>query len=308
MPKKIFKTPPYERNSYFALHSSAEQFLNWSITEFDVAQTWNFTKGEDIKIAVLDTGVDFTHPDLAENVLDGYNVISPNNPPEDDQEHGSHCAGIIAAVDNDIGVVGVAPKAKIIPIKVLNQHGSGTIEDITTGLNWAVDNGADIISMSFGGNQKDSNFLNAIQNAANNNIPMFCAAGNDGISKKVEVPARLRQTVAVGSIDASLKRSRFSNTGKQLDFMAPGRNIKSTVPGGYAVFSGTSMATPFLAGVTALIMSFARSKNISITNWQNFLKDFTISTEDKPAKTTNFYIGKGIVDLRLLNTWFEQNN
>jgi subtilisin family serine protease len=216
----------------------------------------------------------------------------------------THVAGIIAAEHNDIGMVGVAPKANIMPIKVLDRHGSGSLENTAKGIRWAVDNGADIICMSLGAPMKLQQVRKAVQYANSKGVPCFVAAGNAGRTKEVFYPAAYPETIAVGSIDQNFNRSNFSNTGKNLDFMAPGGSIFSTVPDDwYAVISGTSMACPFAVGVAALVLSWSRKKNniIPLNNAEDYRKVFrehTIPIKDKNYGGKKFFQGYGIIDPR----------
>lgn len=314
MSKKKFTIPPYQKEEILQLQDlqSSSQTPSWGVTTFEISNIWPHSKGEDVVVAIIDTGVDTDHPDLAENLLPGYNVLSPSSPPEDDNEHGTHCSGIVAAVDNGVGVVGVAPKAHILPVKVLDASGSGDFDAIVTGIEWAVNNGADIISMSLGAPVGDVSIRHALSQAYTGNIPVFCAAGNSGVTPAVDFPARYKSTLAIGSITSELKRSNFSSTGTGLDFMAPGSGILSTIPDGYAVFSGTSMATPFAAGLAALVLSYARSINAAddLTNsqsWINFFKNYTTAVVDtkvrKPKKVKRL-TGSGYIDPRLMTDYF----
>lgn len=221
----------------------ASEKAGWQITAFDLPRAWKKTNGDGVKIAVIDTGCDLDHPDLINNLLPGYNVINPSKPPRDDASHGSHVSGILVAENNDIGMIGVAPKAKVIPIKTLDKNGSGSLENVAIGVRKAIELGADIICMSLGSPNPIQQVRKAIQLAYNKGIPVFCAAGNAGNTKDVFYPAAYPETIAIGSIDEDFNRSGFSNTGKNLDFMAPGGKILSTVPNDwYGVMSGTCIA------------------------------------------------------------------
>ena len=154
----------------------------------------------------------------------------------------THVTGILVAANNDIGMVGVCPKAKVMPIKVLNSKGSGSLLDVAKGVMWAADHGADIITMSLGSPIKVQEVRKAIQYAASKGIPTFVAAGNAGNTKEIFYPANYPETIAIGAIDQNFNRAKFSNTGSQLDFMAPGVDIFSTVPDNwYATLSGTCL-------------------------------------------------------------------
>lgn len=315
MSKKQFHIPPYQREEILQLQDlqSSSQTQSWGVSELEVNNIWASSQGNDVVVAIIDTGVDTDHPDLQANLLTGYNVLSPSDPPEDDNEHGTHCSGIVAAINNSVGVVGVAPQAKILPIKVLDSEGSGDFDAIVTGIEWAIDNGADIISMSLGASSGFPAIRNALLGSKAANIPVFCAAGNSGVTPAVDFPARYPTAIAIGSINQQLQRSNFSNTGKGLDFMAPGSGILSTVPDGYAVFSGTSMATPFAAGLAALVLSYARANSLTAptdsSSWATFFANYTTRVsglkESMLAKKVKRFTGQGIIDPRKLLDWFQ---
>lgn len=293
---------PFEREEVLSVQDAIQRY-GWSITAFDLPGAWSRSKGEGVKVAVLDTGVDIDHPDLAQNVLPGFNFISPGSQPWDDNQHGTHVSGIIAAANNEIGMVGVAPEAKIVPVKVLNRAGNGNLVDVSKGIRWAVDEGkADLICMSLGSPNPVQEVRKAIQYALSKKVVCFIAAGNSGVTKEVFYPANYPEAIAIGSIDESLARSGFSNTGSNLDFMAPGGRIFSTVPNNwYAVLSGTSMAAPFAAGVAALVLSYVRNNNVGLKlesneDYINVFKEHTVPVTNKDLKDKAFYQGFGILD------------
>ncbi len=229
---------------------------------------WEKTRGKGITVAILDTGCDLTHPDLKEQIAGGRNFTGDDNGNpdvfKDYNGHGTHVAGTIAAIQNNNGVVGVAPEAKLLIIKVLDQNGSGQYEWIINGMNYAIEQKADIISMSLGGPVDVPELHQAIQNAVNNNIPVICAAGNEGdgndSTDEFAYPGSYNEVISVGAIDLERNTSRFSNSNNELDLVAPGEKILSTyLNGQYAALSGTSMATPHVSGAMALIKVLATS-------------------------------------------------
>jgi subtilisin family serine protease len=300
--------PPIEREDVFLL--SDGQRYAWSITAFDLPQAWKVAQGEGVKIAVLDTGCDLSHPDLVANLLPGVNFVQPGRPPEDDNQHGTHVIGIICALNNEIGVVGVAPKAKVMPIKILDKNGSGNFDNVARGIKWAVENGADIISMSLGSPMPLPKVQMAVQWANSQGVPVFCAAGNCGQTKELLYPANYPDTISIGSIDENFNRSGFSNTGQNLDFLAPGGKIFSTVPKNwYALLSGTSMACPFAVGVAALLLSYKKTNNLKIKlnsaqDYRNLFKEHTIPVSDSNFAGKKFFQGFGIIDPREFYKWW----
>ncbi len=233
-------------------------------------------KGEGVKVAVIDTGIDYTHPDLDGNYAGGYDFVNEDDDPMDDDGHGTHVAGIVAAEDNDVSgsVVGVAPGALLYSLKVLDATGSGTTLDLFEAMDRAVSEGMDIINMSLGWIGYDSFFDWVFQSAC---MPGFgidgtpypgivcvASAGNEGNppgrGDNILYPAGYDWVIAVGATDQNDGRARFSSTGAALELAAPGVSIYSTVPGSlygtlYASFSGTSMASPHVAGTAALVIA-----------------------------------------------------
>lgn len=296
--KNKFNLFPHEIQNVFSIQE-AKQKSGWGITAFDLPKAWVKTKGENVKIAVLDTGCDLSHPDLVSNLLPGKNFINKNKEPWDDNGHGTHVAGIIAAENNDIGVVGVAPNSKIIPVKVLDKNGGGDAKSVSSGIIWSVDVAkADFICMSLGCPQPVEEVEEAIKYALSKKIICFVAAGNAGLTKQIFYPANYKETIAIGSIDENFNRSSFSNTGDNLDFLAPGGQVLSTVPTNwYAIMSGTSMAAPFAVGVAALYMSYVRKNKLDIkleSNW-DYVGEFKKHTIKKKNDRC-FYEGFGILD------------
>lgn len=293
---------PYEKEEILSIQDAIQK-AGWSVTAFDLPRSWSKTRGEGVKIAVLDTGIDLDHPDLDKNILPGINFVNPGKPPQDDNQHGTHVAGIICAENNDIGMVGVAPDAKVIPVKVLDRSGNGNLINVSKGIRWAVDEGkVDLICMSLGSPNPVQEVRKAIQYALSKKVVCFVAAGNSGMTKKVFYPAEYPETIAIGSIDENLNRSHFSNTGDNLDFMAPGTRILSTVPDNwYALLSGTSMANPFAVGVAALALSYVRHNKVNIKldtdeDYRRLFKQHTIPISDKNFKDKKFYQGFGIIE------------
>lgn len=297
---------PYIREEVVSLQD-AMQRAGWNVTAFDLPSTWSKTKGEGVKVGVLDTGCDLDHPDLKSNLLPGINLVKRGSDPWDDNGHGTHVSGIIAAENNEIGMVGVAPGAKIVPIKVLDSNGNGSLTDVAEGIRWAVDVAkVDILCMSLGSPNPVQEVRKAIQYAHSKGVVCFVAAGNAGLTKSIFYPANYPETIAIGSIDENFSRSGFSNTGENLDFMAPGNRIFSTVPDNwYAVLSGTSMAAPFAAGVGALMLSCARkkgdeSKYKTSVGYMDEIRKHTIPVSNLNLGDRKFYEGFGIIDAKKL--------
>ncbi len=240
--------------------------LDWGVDKINAEVVWggadkaadvvagNYA-GNGVKVAIIDTGIDYTHPDLNDNYFGGYDFVNNDNDPYDDNGHGTHVAGIVAAEDNGIGVIGVAPQADLYAVKVLDSQGSGTYSDIVAGIDWAISNNMDVISMSLGGSVGDVALQDALQRAYDAGIVNVAASGND-YANSISYPAKYSTVIAVGATDSSDVRASFSNYGPELEVVAPGVNIYSTYPGNtYKTLSGTSMATPMVTGVVALMLS-----------------------------------------------------
>lgn len=265
---------PFIREDIDVQTLSTVEYYGWEIKNFNIPNQWKYSQGEGVKVAVIDTGVDLDHEDLKNNLLQGRNFVNKNKDPQDDNGHGTHCSGTIAGEKNSLGMVGVAPKSKIIPVKALDEDGQGLINNIVDAIIWSADIGADIISMSLGAENGTYKLENAIKYAASKGSIVFSAAGNSGENVDISYPARYDHTIAIGAIDKNLERTNFTCSGETLDFLAPGHDILSCVPGGYALMSGTSMSTPFAVGCAALLLSYARKNNFK--DMDNMLK----TTED----------------------------
>jgi len=304
------KLLPYIREDILSIQD-VEQKLGWEITAFDLPKTWKWTQGEGVVVAVLDSGADLDHEDLVENLLPGKNFVKKGAPPEDDNAHGSHVAGIICASNNQLGMVGVAPKAKVVPVKVLDKSGIGQLKNVADGIIWAVDQGVDFITMSLGSPKPIPVVHDAIKYAASKNVIVWCAAGNAGKTHNVFYPAAYPETIGIGAIDSEFDRASFSCTGPDLDFLAPGVKILSTVPDNwYAVLSGTSMANPFAVGVACLLLSYKKKNNLNISlntskDYIDFLKKHTVSTKNPNFAGQHFFEGFGIIDPSKMDEWIK---
>ena len=249
--------------------------------------------GAGIIVAVLDTGATFTHPDLQGHYLAGYNALTPSSLPWDVADgttnaevgHGTMVAGLIARL---------APKASIMPIRVLNGDGNGTLFDLVKGIHYANTHGARVLNMSFGCSNQSGALNDALGEAEQMGIVLVAAAGNNNIEQAL-APAVGRGTLAVGAVNADNTKSPFSNFGSFVRVVAPGTNIRSTyADGGYATWSGTSFSTPFAAAEAALILSV--SPSLTAAQVTDCIRGTAHSVDSKNLLYRN-KLGKGIIDI-----------
>lgn len=232
--------------------------LTPAATSFRAA--WGITKGANVIVAVVDSGVRKTHQDLAGAVLPGIDLVTGSGDGSNDQNgHGTHVAGIVAARANGKGTVGAAPTARILPVRVLDANGSGYSSDVAEGIIWAADHGARVVNLSLGGGVPSEGTRTAILYAQGKGVVVVAAAGNSGDSGNAPLyPAAFDEPIAVGAVDSSRQRAGFSNYGSYVDVVAPGDSIVSSwssSDASYAWASGTSMATPHVAAEAALVFA-----------------------------------------------------
>jgi subtilisin family serine protease len=241
----------------------------WNLDQVNVPEVWSLGyTGSDVVVSVIDTGIDLDHPEFTGRIVPGYDFVDDDSVPEDGNSHGTHVAGVIAAADNFLGVSGVAPDAKIMPVRVLNDNGSGSISNVISGIRWSADNGADVINLSLGGGGYSQAMADTLQYASNRGSTVVMAAGNEWANSPSYPAAHASENgIAVGAVDSNQNMPTFSNRAglEVLDYVtAPGVDIYSTVIGGqYSFMSGTSMASPHVAGLAALIKNYDSSMSAS---------------------------------------------
>lgn len=255
----IFFLPPFKAQSVFLTLSET---IDWGLSGLNIPDFWKYTKGAGVKVAVLDTGIASHHIDLKEAIILSRDFTGSSTGVSDTNGHGTHVAGIIGARQNNGGVIGVAPECKLLIGKVLNNSGGGSLDSVVKGIEWAIENGADIINMSFGSpGVYFPSIRTAIDKALKKNIFVICAAGNGGMNREqISFPANYDPVISVGAINEKWEIAKFSSKGKHLDIVAPGDGITSTYPlNTYMKLSGTSMAAPFVSGLAALALAKHRN-------------------------------------------------
>ena len=238
------------------------------VSQIKAPPAWGCSRGRGINVAVLDTGIDWTHPDLQSNVR-GVVSFVPGQTAMDSHGHGTHCAGTIGAAINGSGVVGVAPEVSLHGVKVLANNGSGQFSWIIAGINWAIQNRMHIVSLSLGA-PTGATALEAICDAAHHaGLLLVAAAGNAGPGMgTIGFPGRYRNVIAVSAIDNNNVIASFSSRGNEVELCAPGVQVLSTAPGNrYVAMSGTSMACPHVAGAAAVVWGAHRfATNVQVWN------------------------------------------
>ncbi len=228
----------------------------WGIRKIGAPDAWSVSTGNQIRIGVIDTGADFSHPDLRHSLARGVNLLNQISLPYDDNGHGTHIAGTIAASGGSKSMMGVAPRSLIYPVKAFDHNGSAYVSDIILGIDWCVQNRMHIINMSFGMKSKSQSLQNTIRRAYNAGIVVVASSGNDKRSRSADYPARYPHTISVGATGKDGRIAPFSNYGPRIDIYAPGEKIKSCwLGGGYREMNGTSMATSHVSGSIALLLA-----------------------------------------------------
>lgn len=269
----------------------------WALDRIHWKETWPQEQANaSITIAVIDTGVDYNHPDLKDSIVKGYDFLYNDDDPMDDNGHGTHVAGIAAATTNNgIGIAGVAGGATIMPVKAFSKFGlSGDNVTVALAIKYAVDHGVDVINNSWYGTP--SKFMEDMVNYAySKGVVFVAAAGNEGDSgNPIIYPAAYAHVIAVAATNMNNERPSFSSSGDWVDVAAPGASIYSTdLNGGYTYKSGTSMAAPYVSGLAALILS----KNPNLT--PNVVENIIITSADDlgPPGRDNYY-GSGIINVQ----------
>jgi subtilisin family serine protease len=302
-----FTTQRTPNDEFFRLTSPIpRQQAQWGLTAIQAPSAWDVSLGDGVTVAVIDTGIDLSHRDLAPNIAStGVNMLNPGGPLDDDFGHGSHVAGIIAAASNNgIGITGMAWGARILPIRVADGSG-GTVYNIARGIEQAIALGAKVINVSLG-NKRPSRYLKEqVDLALAKGVVIVAAAGNSALEgNALQYPAAYPGVIAVGAVgldqqalnggQTAYVRPDFSAFNSAVTVCAPGVDILSTVPnrfGEYAYASGTSMAAPFVTGTVALMLS----RNPSMLPSQ-VLEKLQATATDLGARGLDPFYGAGLIN------------
>lgn len=280
--------------NFNALGGRDQSFENqgaWNQVNLAAGQA--ITRGAGVTVAVLDTGVETGHPDLSDKLLPGYNVLAPGTTPQDAADgqvnsvvgHGTMVSGVIARI---------APEAKILPVRVLNADGVGTTLGVLQGMQWAIEHGARVINLSLGSEDSSPFLKQAIDAARQGGVVVVAAAGNTGASK-VDFPAKENSVVCITAVTPENQRASFANYGPHVDLVAPGTGIRSTFGAkGYASWSGTSFAAPFVAGAAALVCSV--NPGMRPDRVIDLLEDTARSVDSQNPDNAG-KLGKGLLDI-----------
>jgi subtilisin family serine protease len=268
----------------------------WNMNLIKAPQAWDIITGtSSVTVAIIDTGVDLDHPEFSGRIVSGWDFVNNDAYPDDDHWHGTHVAGIAGAQGNNgRGVAGVAWNVKIMPLKVLDSSGNGYDTDVAAAIIWAADRGVKVLNMSLGADESSSVLADAVDYAYRKGCLMVAAAGNEG-ANRVLYPAAYTQVIAVSAVNYYSGIAYYSNYGPEIEVAAPGGDgsyrVLSTVPGWYGYAAGTSMATPHVAGLAALLWS----ANPSLTAAQ-VRYCITSTAVDLGEPGRDWYYGYGVID------------
>ncbi len=261
-----------------------KEIIDYGVRMVGAPLEWNETMGEDIRVGIIDTGISTSHPDLKWRIAEGISFLEGGKYDiEDENGHGTHVAGIVAAEKNGIGVVGVAPKVKLYVCKAFDSNGKTDYQTIEKSVLWLIKCGVSVINMSFSSSFSSKRYSSLIQFAHSKGITMICAAGNEGEKSfgSMGYPANFNETIAVSAVDYEKHIASFSSRGSAAEISAAGIDIYSTFIGdSYATLSGTSMATPIITGAVAILQAKGRLRYNRLLTPDEIRLLLNIYTED----------------------------
>jgi subtilisin len=274
------------------IFSSGEENIDWGLKRINAPEAWDIATGKGVKVGIMDTGINSRHPDLVGAVAGGYDAVNGKSY-EDDNNHGTYVASVVAARKNGVGIVGVAPDAMLYAVKVMNSDGSGYISDILDGCQWVIKEDIKLVNMSFGSSYQSMAIQEAMNKLASSKVIVISASGNEG-KLGVYSPARNKVTVCVGGSGMDDKRAAWSNYGPELrenGVLAPGDWIQvANKDGKWQRVSGTSIATPHVTGMAALMLELKCDD-------PELVRKFIFMGASQPDNTDDF-IGHGIVNAK----------
>ncbi len=283
----------------------AGEVIDYGVKMVGAPLEWGETKGESVRVGIIDTGVDPNHPDLKNRIVKMRNFVDPD--PDtmcDENGHGTHVAGIVAASLNHFGVVGVAPGCDLYIAKAFLPDGNADGEAIRNALIWLMDEQVHVINMSFASKDYDPSYHAQIMEAYHRGITLVCAAGNNGSlpGDTIGYPAKFEECISVTAVDITKRRAKYSSRGRRADIAAAGTDILSCYPGGkFARLSGTSMATPIIAGSAALLHKKAYNRMQRYLTPEEMRLVLSIYTEDLGGFGHDVEYGNGLFSFGRLN-------
>lgn len=236
--------------------------VDMCIKMLGVTYEWKETMGEGVKVGIVDTGIDENHPDL-KDAIKAYKNFTGDNSNSDEVGHGTHVAGCIGARRNGLGIIGVAPKCDLYVAKAFDVSGTAETDNVVNAIKWLAENDVDVINMSFSSKETSEKEHSIMRYCYDKGITLVAAAGNDGphcfINSNIGYPAKFDEVIAVTAVDIKKNAADFSSCGKEAQVAAVGKEVLSTYKnGGYAILSGTSMATPLISGAAAILQGKAK--------------------------------------------------
>ncbi len=264
--------------------------INWSLCSLFPNSTSVSIPNNPVKVAILDSGIDNTHPFLKKRIVKSFDATQKINITKDKFGHGTAIAGIIGASSNKQTIQGISPNVEIYDVKVLNDKGGGEIKNVVNGIKWSVKQDVDILNLSFGFQKNDPTLKQAIDYAVDNNIIVIAAAGNT-LGFSTDYPAKYKNVISISSVNKHMKRDKFAAKGK-IDFVAPGVDIPVLTPTKKVnTVSGTSFSAAYASGILANILA----RNPNIQNYDDVLAELKASSKDLGEKGLDNEYGNGLI-------------